>query len=200
LINGRPILGSSYEKSSSGKSGKSGKSGISGTEIGGNETGGMTIGLIGHGPATGTPFTVTVDVETPLVVVVLQTVVTPFCVDEITLTDELDEPDDEDEADDEPDDEEDDDDDDMDIDDDFGLVDLRGVAACAWLTNPNTAIAPVTSATAASPRFGRPDGRGDLRNIKISFKLLSLAPASTLGQGARKLRRCAGGAQQTKRQ
>jgi hypothetical protein len=159
-------LGSSYETSPSGKSGKSGKSGISGTEIGGNETGGMTIGLIGHGPATGTPFTVTVDVETPLVVVVLQTVVTPFCVDEITLTDELDEPDDEDEADDDE-----DDDDDMDIDDDFGLVDLRGVAACAWLTNPNTAIAPVTRATAASRRLGRPDGRGDLRNIKISFKL-----------------------------
>jgi hypothetical protein len=175
LINGRPFLESGYEKSPSGKSGKSGKSGISGTEIGGNETGGMTIGLIGHGPAMGTPFTVTVDVETPLVVVVLQTVVTPFCVDEITLTDELDEPDDEDEADDE------DDDDDMDIDDDFGLVDLRGVAACAWLTNPNTAIAPVTRATAPSPRLGRPGGRGDLRNIKISFKLLSLAPAGTLG-------------------
>jgi hypothetical protein len=172
LINGRPILGSSYETSPSGKSGKSGKSGISGTEIGGNETGGMTIGLIGHGPATSTPLTVTVDVETPLVVVVLQTVVTPFCVDEMTLTDELDEPDEDDEA----------DDDDMDIDDDFGLVDLRAVAACAWLTNPNTAIAPVTSATATSPRFGRPGGRGDLRNIKISFKLLSLAAASTLGR------------------
>jgi hypothetical protein len=124
--------------------------------------------LIGHGPGTRTPLTVTVDVETPFVVVVLQTVVTPFSELRVTLIEELDEPDDEDVEDEDDDEEE---DDEVDIDDDFDFVDLRGVDAWAWLTNPNTAIAPVTRATAAGPRLGRPDGRGDLRNMRISFKL-----------------------------
>jgi hypothetical protein len=69
-------------------------------EIGGMFTLGRTIGLIGQGPGTTTPFTVTVEVVTPFTVRDWHVVVTPFSVnivpeeleeDELELELELDE-------------------------------------------------------------------------------------------------------------